>query len=57
VKHWYLTRLREKLVKIGAKVIIHARYVTFQLAELAIPKSRHRRDSMPSFSASVDLGR
>ncbi len=29
--------LREKLVKIGAKVIRHGRYVTFQFAEVAIP--------------------
>jgi hypothetical protein len=32
-----LTTLREKLVKIGAKVVSHARYVTFQMAEVAIP--------------------
>ncbi len=36
VKHWSLTTLREKLVKIGAKVVTHARYVTFQMAEVAI---------------------
>ncbi len=30
--------LREKLVKIGAKVVRHGRYVTFQLAEIAIPR-------------------
>ncbi len=36
-EHWSLTTLREKLVKIGAKVIRHGRYVTFQLAEVAIP--------------------
>ena len=38
VKHWSLTTLREKLVKIGAKVVTHSRYVTFQMAEVAIPK-------------------
>ena len=38
VKHWSLTTLREKLVKIGAKVVRHGRYVTFQLAEIAIPR-------------------
>lgn len=38
VKHWTLTTLREKLIKIGAKVVHHARYVTFQLAEVAIPR-------------------
>ncbi len=32
-----LTMLREKLVKIGATVVRHARYVTFQMAEVAIP--------------------
>jgi len=36
--HWSLTTLREKLVKIGAKVIRHGRYVTFQLAEVATPR-------------------
>lgn len=29
---------REKLIKIGAKVISHGRYVTFQMAEVAIPR-------------------
>jgi hypothetical protein len=37
VKHWSLMTLREKLVKIGAKVVAHSRYVTFQMAEVAIP--------------------
>ncbi len=36
VEHWSLTTLREKLVKIGAKVVNHGRYVTFQLAEVAV---------------------
>lgn len=30
--------LQEKLAKIGAKVVRHGRYVTFQLAEVAIPR-------------------
>lgn len=38
VKNWSLTTLREKLVKIGAKVVRHAKYVTFQLAEVAVPR-------------------
>jgi hypothetical protein len=38
VEHWSLTTLREKLVKIGAKVVSHGRYVTFQLAEVAVPR-------------------
>ena len=39
VEHWSLTTLREKLVKIGAKVVSHGRYVTFQLAEVAVPEA------------------
>jgi hypothetical protein len=38
VAQWSLTSLREKLIKIGAKVISHGRYVTFQLAEVAVPR-------------------
>ena len=33
-----LTSLREKLVKIGAKVVIHGRYVTFRMAEVAVSR-------------------
>lgn len=39
VSQWTLTTLREKLVKNGAKVVRHAKYVTFQMAEVAIPRS------------------
>jgi hypothetical protein len=38
VAHWSLTSLREKLVKIGAKVVRHGRYVIFQMAEVAVPR-------------------
>ena len=38
IKHWSLTSLREKLVKIGAKVVRHGRYVIFQMAEVAVPR-------------------
>jgi len=38
VAHWSLTSLREKLVKIGAKIVAHSRYVTFQMAEVAVPR-------------------
>ena len=37
--HRSLTTLREKLMKIGAKVVRHGRYITFQLAEVAIPST------------------
>jgi hypothetical protein len=39
---WSLTSLREKLIKIGAKVISHGRYVTFQLAEVTVSRCRGR---------------
>jgi len=35
---WSLTSLREKLIKIGAKVISHGRYVTFQMAEVVVSR-------------------
>ncbi len=38
VAHWSLTSLREKLVKIGARIVTHARYVIFQMAEVAVPR-------------------
>jgi Transposase DDE domain group 1 len=38
IKEWSLTSLREKLIKIGAKVVSHGRYVTFQMAEVAISR-------------------
>ncbi len=43
VEHWSLTTLREKLIKIGAKVVSHGRYVTFQLAEVAVPRELFRK--------------
>ena len=38
IRHWSLTTLQERLVKIGAKVVTHSRYVIFQLAEVAVPR-------------------
>ncbi|MBV8557197.1 MAG: transposase [Planctomycetaceae bacterium] len=39
VKHWSLTTLLEKLIKIGAKVVSHSKALTFQLAEVAVPRA------------------
>jgi len=39
VKDWSLRTLKEKLIKIGAKVVKHSRYVIFQMAEVAVPKA------------------
>jgi hypothetical protein len=38
ITEWSLTSLKEKLIKIGAKVISHGRYIAFQMAEVAIPR-------------------
>jgi hypothetical protein len=43
VERWSLTTVREKVVKIGAKVIAHARYTVFQMAEVAVPRDLFRR--------------
>ncbi len=40
--HWSLTTLREKLINIGAKVLRTARYVVFQMAEVAVPRHLFR---------------
>jgi hypothetical protein len=42
VEHWSLTTLLTKLVKTGAKVVRRSRYVTFQLAEVAVPRELFR---------------
>ena len=38
IRKWSLRTLKEKLIKIGAKVIEHSRYVIFQMAEVAVSK-------------------
>ena len=38
--------MREKLIKIGAKVVRHSKYVFFQMAEVAVPRTL--------FAASLD---
>ena len=37
-RHWSLTALREKLVKIGAWLTRHARRLILQMAEVVIPR-------------------
>ena len=38
VAQWTLTTLRERLIKIGARIVRHGRYLVFQLAEVAVPR-------------------
>jgi len=42
IADWSLTSLREKVVKIGAKVVAHGRYLVFQMAEVAVPRELFR---------------
>jgi hypothetical protein len=39
VKDWSLTTLREKLIKIGTKVVSRSKTMTFQMAEVAVPRA------------------
>jgi len=38
IKEWSLTSSKEKLNKIGAKVVHHGHYIALQMAEVAIPR-------------------
>ena len=38
IPRWSLTTLREKLAKMGTKVVRHSGYVIFQLADVAVPR-------------------
>ena len=49
IKDWSLTSLKEKLIKIGAKVVSHGRYVAFQM--------RYRETSSPTSCGSSPLAR
>ena len=43
IERWSLTTLGEKVVKIGAKLIGHARYTVFQMAEVVVSQDLFRR--------------
>jgi hypothetical protein len=34
-----MTTLRERLVKIGARIVRHGRSITFQMAEVLVPRA------------------
>jgi hypothetical protein len=46
IKHWSLTTLRQRLAKIGAKIVRHRRCVIFQMAEVAVPRDMFQK-SLP----------
>ncbi len=39
IQHWSPTTRRQMPIKIGAKVVRHGRYVTFQLVEITISRA------------------
>ena len=39
IKHWSLRSVQVKLIKIGARLVRHARRLVFQLAEVAVPRA------------------
>ncbi len=39
VAQWSLSTLRDRLVKIGAKIVRHGRSITFQMAEVMVPRA------------------
>jgi hypothetical protein len=49
---WSLTTIKTKLIKIGAKIVVHSGYVTFQMAEVAI-----RRDLFAELLRRIHLVR
>ena len=42
VQHWSLTSIRDRLVKISVTLVSHARYATFQMAVVAVPRGLFR---------------
>ncbi len=43
VKHWSLRSVQIKLIKIGARLVRHARRLVFQFAEVAVPREVFRQ--------------
>ena len=43
VERWSMTTMCEKLIRIGAKLVRHGRYVTFQMVEVAVPRELFRK--------------
>jgi hypothetical protein len=43
VAQWSMTTLRDRLVNIGAKIVRHGRSITFQMAEVMVPRDLCRK--------------
>jgi hypothetical protein len=49
---WSLSSLREKLIKIAAKIVRHGRYVTFQMVEVGVSPQMFARHPVADRSAA-----
>ena len=54
VEHWSLTTQPEMLIKIGAKVFSHGRYVTFRKTEFVVPRNLFRETCGGSMNCDED---
>lgn len=43
VSHWSMTTLRDRLVKIGARIVRHGRSTTFRMAEVMVSRDLFRQ--------------
>jgi hypothetical protein len=43
IAHWSMTTLRERLVKIGAKIVQHIRSIIFQMAEVMVRRAVYQK--------------
>ena len=43
MENWSLTTISDKVVKIDAKMIAHARHAAFHMAKIALPRHLFRR--------------
>jgi hypothetical protein len=43
IVQWSPSTLRDRLVKIGAKIVRHGRSVTFQMAEVTVPRNLFKK--------------
>ena len=58
VGHWSMTTLRDRLVKIGAKIVRHRRSITFQIPAVMVPRAvfQQIRDAIAMLCPSPSVG-
>ena len=56
MRKWTLTTLRDKLIKLGARLVKHARYAIFQMAEVCIPRQWFQKILANIAKLAIDSG-